>query len=170
MENEYTEVARHMAVCRATSRLPLTAGVLSLPMGDTARGFSIFVSEGSLYLEIVDEATYRYSAPMFLLEDAERQGNHKLPSEAVKAVERLADSGASVLAAMVASIKAEMRAMARDSKLESKWYDHPEALIWQLVKAHVPADIEFAVYALLKAYRPDFDDTGRVVVKRRDDL
>ena len=167
MENKHTEVARHMAFCRATSRLLLTAGFLSLPMGDTARRFSIFVSEGGTYLEIVDEATYTYSAPMFLLEDTERRG-YKLPSEAVKAVERLADSGASVLAAMVASVKAELRAIARNEVTEgSRWLTQPESLIWQLVKAHVPADIEFAVYALLKAYQPDFDDTGRVVVKRR---
>ena len=158
-------------------RIPLTAGFLSLPISDPERvpvpqtetaqnWFNIFVSEDSLCLEVVDWATYTYSAPVFLLEDATKRG-YRLPTKAVKAVERFAVSGASVIAAMVDSIQTEMRAMARHEVTESHWLTQTEELIWLLVKAHVPDDIQLAVFVLLKPYRHYFDDDGRVVVKRR---
>ena len=172
-----------MCMEQTNDRHPLTSGLLTLPNSDTQRGFSIFVLGSSLYFEIQDGAqdgagqrppcaapslTYTYSAPKFLLDDVRTQG-YQLPAVSVEAMDRLTHSGGRVIEAMVASIQTEMRAMAQNSKMESAWLDAPETLIWRLVKAHVPADIQLAVFALLKAYRPDFKEDGAVVVKRRED-
>lgn len=153
-----------------TKRIPLTAGLLTLPnaQGETQAWFNIFVLGSSLHFEIQDWTTYTYSAPVFLLRDAKSRG-YGLPEVSVQAMERFTQSGGRVIEAMVASIQTEMQAMARNSKMESAWCDHPERLIWQLVKVHVPADIQLAVFALLKAYRHDFEADGAVVVKRGED-
>ena len=154
-----------MCMEQTNDRLPLTSGLLTLPNSDTQRGFSIFVLGSSLHFEIQDGATYTYSAPVFLL-DAVRTQGYDLPDAAVAAIQRFAQSGGRVIEAMVASIQTEMRAMARNSKMESAWCDHPERLIWQLVKVHVPADIQLAVFALLQPYRHYFAEDDTVVVKR----
>lgn len=157
-----------MCMEQTNDRHPLTSGLLTLPNSDTQRGFSIFVLGSSLYFEIQDGATYTYSAPKFLLDDVRTQG-YDLPDAAVAAIQRFAQSGGRVIEAMVASIQTEMRQLGRNAKMESAWCDHPERLIWRLVKAHVPADIQLALFALLKAYRPDFKEDGAVVIKRRED-
>ena len=174
-----------MCMEQTNDRHPLTSGLLTLPNSDTQRGFSIFVLGSSLYFEIQDGAqdgetgqrppcaapslTYTYSAPKFLLDDVRTQGDHRLPEASVEAMERFTRSGGQVIEAMVASIQTEMRDMARHEDTEGEWLTKPEALIWQLVKVHVPADIQLAVFALLKAYRPDFKEDGAVVIKRRED-
>lgn len=164
-----------------TERLSLTAGMLTTPQGADA-WFEIFVLENSLHFEISearhhderdrvtseqDWATYTFTAPVFLLKDAKSRG-YRLPDISVQAMERFTQSGGRVIEAMVVSIKAEMQAMARNSKRESAWCDHPERLIWRLVKVHVPADIQLAVFALLKEYRHHFSEDGTVVVKREE--
>ena len=149
-------------------RRPLTAGFLSLPSGET-RGFNIFVLESRLWLEIMDWATYTYTAPMFLLKDAKARG-YRLPTEAIRAIERFAQSGARVISAMVESIKAEMRHLALRPETQRRWLTEPEERIWRLVKAHVPDDLQFAVFSMLRKYRQNFDDEGKIVVKQRSEL
>lgn len=153
---------------QTNDRLPLTSGLLTLPNSDTQRGFSIFVLESSLHFEIQDGAIYTYSAPKFLLDDVRTQG-YRLPEVSVQAMERFTQSGGRVIEAMLASVKSEMPEMARHEDTACEWLTKPEALIWRLVKAHVPADIQLAVFALLKAYRHDFEADGAVVVKREED-
>lgn len=147
------------------NRLPITAGLLTLPNSDTQKWFNIFVLEDSLHLEIQDWANYTYSAPVFLLKDAESRG-YGLPEVAVQVMEQFTQSGGRVIEAMVASIKAEMRDIARRPERESQWLAKPEELIWRLVKIHVPEDIQLAVFALLKPYRHYFDDDGKIEIKR----
>lgn len=151
-----------------TERLSLTAGLLTLPNAQGDAWFEVFVSVDRLHFEIEGGTTRTYSAPVFLLDAAEKRG-YVLPEASVQAIERLALSGVRVLTAMVDSIKTEMHAIARDPRLESEWCDHPERCIWRLIKTHVPADIQLAVYALLKRYRHYFDEKGAVVMKRGND-
>jgi len=154
---------------QTNDRLAITAGLLTLPNAQgTQAWFNIFVSESSLHFEIQEGATYTYSAPKFLLDDVRTQG-YGLPAVSVEAMERFTRSGGRVIEAMVVSVKSKMPEMARHEDTACEWLTKPEALIWRLVKAHVPADIQLAVFALLKAYRPDFKEDGAVVVKRRED-
>lgn len=155
------------------NRLPLTAGILTLPTEDQPCWFNIFVLDSNLYLEIAvqleiaDWVTHTYSAPMFLLDDARERG-YELPETAVQAIERFAVSGAQVLEAMVDSIKTEMQAIARHAVTESRWLTQPEELIWLLIKVHVPDDIQLPVFGMLKKYRHVFDDDGKIQVERSE--
>lgn len=168
---------------QTNDRLAITAGLLTLPNAQgTQAWFNIFVLESSLHFEIQEGAedgagqrppcaapslTYTYSAPVFLLDDVRTQG-YRLPEVSVQAMERFTHSGGRVIEAMVASIQSEMRDMAQNSKMESQWCDHPERLIWGLVRTHVPADIQLPVFAMLKPYRHYFDDTGRIGIQRSE--
>ena len=147
---------------KQTHRLYITSGVLNFAVNEDAE-FSVFVEESHLYLEIQGWETHKYMAPVFLLEDVERRG-YVLYGEAEAAIQRLAESGARVLASITASIGTDMNRLARGG--DSEWLKRPEALIWEIVETVVPDDLQLPIFALMRRYRHYFDDET-LVIKRR---
>lgn len=148
-------------------RLLLTSGFLSLPTDSSPRWFRVFVLDTKIHLEVVKGEILSHRGPEFLLNDIKERG-YILPTKAIETIERFMVSGANIITAMQKSIRAEMAILANRPHTQSRWVAEPEKNIWLLVKEHVPDDIQLAIYALLKCYRHNITEDGKIEIKRGD--